>query len=82
MLLLFGLLSSLVLGFLKLSLHILLRGKKKKKLDQLRKLGMIWSVIVKIKWNNLHIRTKHHFLFYLPGFLVGILVLYRVNQLQ
>lgn len=40
---------------------------------------MIWSVIVKIKWNNLHIRTKHHFLFYLPCFLVGILVLYRVN---
>lgn len=39
---------------------------------------MIWSVMVKVKWNNLHKKKpKHIFLFYFA--LVGILVLCRFN---
>ena len=43
------LLSISVSGFLKLLSNTLL---KKKKLDQLRKLCMICSIMVKVEWNN------------------------------
>lgn len=40
---------------------------------------MIWSVMVKVKWNNLLIRVKHPFLFFFYFALVGILVLCRFS---